>query len=206
MAKVEITGAGVEAMVTADGELLTSVSTYPALRQQKIYPFRQYFTDDGTSTGSSDLNVDGSVTPAEFYIPADPVDDRYITAVSFILGYGSSGQPNLWGDNVALTNGVEFLYTSLKGEIQIHDGMKQTENMWRMNFDYIGTSWEIRHLGASNDYGTLVPVDLTRIIPPYGIKLDAGTTQRLILRVRDVMPVDVTDTFNCISYGFNRFA
>ncbi len=37
----------------------------------------------------------------------------------------------------------------------------------------------------------------------YGIKLDAGTTQRLTLRIRD--NASVPNVFDCIAYGFDRF-
>ena len=44
----------------------------------------------------------------------------------------------------------------------------------------------------------------TRMGLPHGIKLDSGTTQRLVLCVRDNAGTDA-DTFNIIGYGFDRF-
>jgi hypothetical protein len=39
---------------------------------------------------------------------------------------------------------------------------------------------------------------------PYGVKLDAGTTQKLTLRVRDNAGT-AADIFTAIAYGFERF-
>lgn len=54
--------------------------------------------------------------------------------------------------------------------------------------------------GTSEGY---IPVlDLTKLIPPYGIKLDMGTNQKLVLEIRD--DVQGVDSFNAICYGFDR--
>jgi hypothetical protein len=55
-----------------------------------------------------------------------------------------------------------------------------------------------------NDYGYFTNVDLTRMGTEYGIKLDAGSTQRLTVRIRDNAGT-AADSFNCIAYGFDRF-
>ena len=47
--------------------------------------------------------------------------------------------------------------------------------------------------------------DLTKILPPHGIKLDAGSTQRLVFCIKDNVG-STADSFNCIAYGFDRFA
>ena len=122
MAKVEITnGDGLTAKVSEDKHLHVITASYPSLETQKIRPFRQYFTVDGTSTGSSDMGVDGSSTNVEFYIPASTLDDRYITNVNIIVGYGTAAQPHQWADGTALTNGTRFYYTSSRGEVDIHE-------------------------------------------------------------------------------------
>ena len=56
MANVEITdGSHVSAGVTADKELLVITAPYPPFTEQRVQPFRQYFTDDGTATGTTDI-------------------------------------------------------------------------------------------------------------------------------------------------------
>ena len=50
--------------------------------------------------------------------------------------------------------------------------------------------------------GLIPVVDLRAFSSGFGIKLDAGTTQRLELSIQD----DTTgvDGFDCIAYGFDR--
>ena len=204
MAKVQITGGNKEVSVTPDKELLISSSLSPPLLPQKVRPFRQYLTTDGLSSGSHDMGIDGSSTNVDFYVPADGTDDRYITSISIIVGYGTTGQPNEWADGTALTNGTRLFYESLLGAVDIHDAIKTNQDMLRLYFGLVPTAWEIRHLVAANDFGYILSVDLKQMMPPYGVKLDAGTQQRIIMRVRDNAGTDA-DLFDAIAYGFDRF-
>lgn len=192
------------AEVTADSALCVTNLPFPPLTPQKARPFRQYFTTDGTPSGSNDMGVDGSSTAVDFYIPADTDVDRYITSINFLVAYGTTGQPNEWADGTALTNGTRLFYTSEAGEQDIHDGIKTNQDMFRLTLNQIPTSWEIRHTNATNDYGYFISMDLRAMGLPFGIKLDRGSSQKLILRVRDNAGTDA-DTFNCIAYGFDRF-
>ncbi len=205
MAKVQITGdGGQEAIVTNLGELLVTSSTVPPLTEQKSRPFRQYFTDDGTASGSNDMGVDGSVTEQVFYIRSDEFDDRYITNINIIVGYGASGSPFRWCDGTALTNGTQLIYSSARGEVEMHDGIKSNQDLFRLSHDPIRTDWEVRGVNALNDYGYFINVDLENYMPPYGIKLGRGTGQRLEFRIRDNAGA-AADSFNAIAYGFDRF-
>lgn len=197
-------GKDVSAAVTKDQELCTISASHPPLVRQKVRPFRQYLTVDGTPTGSNDMGVDGSATNVDFYIPASDNDDRYITSLSFIVGYGAAGQPNLWANGTALTNGSRLFYTDLSGEHDIHDAIKTNQDMFRLSFSLIPTAWEVRHVNANNDYGYFISCDLRNLGLQYGIKLDKGSNQKLIMRIRDNVGLDA-DSFNCIAYGFDRF-
>ena len=190
--------------VTSDHEACVISAPYPPLTPQKVRPFRQYFTLEGAAAGDNDMSVDGSATNVDFYIPADKDEDRYITTLSFIVGYGSSGQPNEWGDGTALTNGTRIFYESLRGEMDIHEGVKSNQDFFRLSFNSIPANWEVRHVDASNDYGYFITTDLTKLGLPFGIKLDRGTSQRLTIRIKDNITNDV-ESFNCIAYGFDRF-
>lgn len=189
--------------ITDDGERVVISASYPALVRQKVKPFRQYLTDDGEASGSNSFAVNGAVTNAEFYIAAHEEDDRYITSLNFIVGYASTGKPYQFGKSPALTNGVRLHYTTKGGQYDIHDGIKSNQDMFRLSFSQIPTAWEVRHVNANNDYGYFISMDLTRMGLPFGIKLDAGSTQKLIITIRD--DVTVVDSFDCIAYGFNRF-
>jgi hypothetical protein len=196
-------GTGVSARISQDGELRTIGSPYPPFEEQKVQPFRQYLTDDGTDTGSNDMGVDGSVTNVEFYIPSSPNNDRYITSLSFIVGYGAAAQPNQWADVAALTNGSELYYLNRNGTRYIHDGIKSNQDMFRLSPNSVPTLWEVRHVNANNDYGYFITTDFTKMGFPFGIKLDATSTQKLVCKIKD--NATDADSFNCIAYGFERF-
>lgn len=206
MAKVEIHGNdGKSATVTKFGELLVNPSQDPVMEPSRRRPFREYFTDDGTSTGSNDMGIDGSVTSTTFYIPASETEDRYIANISIIVGYTATGQPNEWADGAAMTGeGIHFAYGQQSGVVNLHEGIKSNQDMFRM----VGnpppqTAWEVRHVNATNDYGYFTTIDLTAMMPPFGIKLDRGSDQNLHFSVRDNASAAVS--FNAIAYGFDRF-
>jgi hypothetical protein len=192
------------AYISDQGGLYVTEIGSPPLVPQKTNPFRQYLTTDGTPSGSNDMGIDGSSTNVDFYIPASDTKDRYITALSFIVGYGASGQPNQWADGTALTNGSRLYYTSVKGEQDIHDGIKSNQDLFRLSNQLIPTSWEVRHVNTNNDYGYFIYFDLRVLTASYGIKLDRGTQQRIIMTIRDNAGT-AADTFNCLAYGFERF-
>lgn len=190
--------------VTQDQELSVISAPYPPLSIQKVQPFRQYLTVDGLENGTNDMSVDGSITPVDYFIPAKPTEDRYITTLNFIIGYGTSGQPNEWADGTALTNGTRLFYTSQRGEVNVHEGIKSNQDFFRLSFSPVPTAWEVRHVNATNDFGYFITMDLTKLGLPFGIKLDRESNQKLILRIRDNVSLDA-DSFDCIAYGFDRF-
>jgi len=195
----------VSAKVTAEGEQLVVASPYPARLDRSARPFRQYLTDNGTSTGSNDMSVDGSSTEVDFFISAHQSDDRYITSLSIAMGYGTTGGPFEWADSTSvLTNGCRLFYSTKNGEFDLHDAIKSNEDMFRLSNVAKVTDWEIRHIGASNDYGYYVNVDFRLYGLPYGIHLEPGTEQRLTLRIRDNAG-SAADFMNFIAYGFDRF-
>lgn len=194
----------VSAKVTSDNELSVINSSYPPMTPQKVRPFRQYLTDDGLADGSNDMGIDGSSDSVDFYIKASSKEDRYVTTLNFILGYGTSGQPNEWADGTVLTNGCRLFYTNNQGDVDIHDGIKSNQDFFRLSFMPIPTAWEVRHVNATNDYGYFITLDLIRLGFPFGIKLDMGTQQKLTMRIQDNAGTSA-DSFNCIAYGFDRF-
>jgi len=198
-------GSQKQAVVTDDGAVATQQIPYPELYPTKVKPFRQYFTIDGTSAGSTDMGIDGSVTNVDFWVPAHKTSDRYITNINVIVGYAASGAPFKWADGTALTNGTRLFYESAtQGEVDIHDGIKSNQDLFRLNNNGIGTAWEVRHVNANNDYGYFVPISLIDYVPPLGIKLDAGSSQRMAFCVRDNAGTSAL-SFNAIAYGFDRF-
>jgi hypothetical protein len=192
------------ANVESDGSVVSSASPHPPLTPQKIEPFKQFLTDDGTATGSDDMGVDGSSTNVDFYIKASDTNDRYIKGLSILVGYASAGKPYLWGDGAALTNGMRLFYTNKSGDHDIDTAIKTNTELLRIgNNSVVPANWEIRHVGALNDYGYLIKIDLVEFSHSQGIKLDSGTTQRLVMCVRD--DATAATTFNVQAIGFDRF-
>lgn len=189
--------------VTDAHELVVNVSYDPIIQAARRKPFRQYFTDTGLSTGSNDMGVDGSVTNVDFWIPAHHDNDRYISHLSIIVGYATPGQPNEWADGTALTNGIQLFFEQPIGSIDLHEGIKNNQDLFRLDSNTVSASWEVRHVNATNDYGYFINFDLTRFAHPFGIKLDRGTTQRLVFCVKDNASAAVS--FNAVASGFDRF-
>lgn len=188
-----------------DGRQVVIASTYPPLKPQKSKVFSQKFTVGGAPAGTSEMGVDGSVTPVEYCILADDDDDLYITRITFILGYGGSAEGYEFADSGAvLTNGVKVSYTNSVGEEVTIMNPKANFSFMRSSGEPISlTGWEARGFAASGDYGYFVNISLIDIMPPVGIKLDRGTTQRMCITIRDACTD--ADLFNCQAFGFKRF-
>ena len=192
------------AQVNDEGHQVISVYGCPPLLPQKNRVFADYvrvWDDDG----KIDMGINGAVTPTEFWIGADNDDDRYITAISFAMGYGTTAQMWEFADSAgALANGVLINY------IDSFNNLVEIANFTR-NLDFLRYSlaplsnvgYEARGFSVLNDYGYFVTIDLAKILPPHGIKLDRGSIQRLSVTIRD----DCTDAdlFTCRAFGFDRF-
>lgn len=192
-----------------EGNALVTVNEpYPPFGKSKTYLFRQFMTTDGTATGTSSMKVVGTLAaPVKFYVSAGKNDDRYISAISFVIA-GVGATLSEFSTIAALTNGCKLYYERERGNIVIHDALKS-------NFDFVRLCLGSPAFGdaatafrASNVVGTsdaYIPVlYLSHIMPPYGIKLDAGSNQRLVLEIRDDTTSASIDAFDAIAYGFDR--
>ena len=198
-------GSGRKAKVLEDNELLVNSTGCPPLLTQKCKIFSQFVTNDGLAGGTNDLGINGSGTAVEYWVPAIEDDDIYITNLSFVFGYGGSAQMFEFADSgAALTNGVLIEYTDSNGVPTTIMNPKANYSFMRSSLaPFTNTNWETRGFAAAGDYGYFCTVDLLKIIPPYGIKLENGTTQKLSVTIGD----DCTgaDLFNCNCFGFKRF-
>lgn len=201
-------GKGYVAKVSPEGFLYTQEAPYPpASEETKLTIYREFLTlnNDGTST---DMRVNGSVTPQEFYIQGEPNFDVYITTVSFVIS-GPGAALNEFANLAALTNGCRFYYEDQNGEITIGDPLNS-------NFDFVRLCQGNPAFGggasaflANNVVGTseaFIPVfDFRNFGFKWGLKLRAGSLDRLVLRVRDNLTPSANLTgFNAIAYGFRR--
>ena len=170
------------------------------LRQLTV-PFQGFLRD---ANGSADLRV---TTETEFFIESHPTRDRYITDLSFTIQDGNATLAD-FGALAPLTNGCLLFYRHI------------TEGQIDLAPEPLKSNWDFVRLGkgtpAFGDDATVfrakdveerteayIPfVSLRDQIPPYGLKLDAGSTNRLVLTVRD--DTSGVDGFDCVAYGFDR--
>lgn len=187
-----------------DGQQIVMSSGCPPLQEQKCVVFSQKLTTNGLPGGTSEMGVDGSVTAVDYYLEADEDNDLYITKLSFVCGYGGSAEMFEFADSgAALTNGIRVFYTDAYLDERTIINPKANYEFQRASLaSFSRTNWEERGFAATGDYGWLATVPIDSIMPPYGIKLDRGTMQRLTIRIRD----NCTDAnlFNCDAFGFER--
>ena len=201
-------GNGYLAKVSPQGFLYTQEAPYPPTDEEtKITVYREFLTlnNDGTTT---DMRVNGSTTPQEFYIQAEPNVDIYITTVSFIIA-GPGASLNEFANLAALTNGCRFYYEDNNGEINIGTNLVS-------NFEFVRLCQGNPSFGggasaflANNVVGTseaFIPVfDFRNFGFKWGLKLTSATLNRLVLEVNDNLTPSANLTgFNAIAYGFRR--
>jgi hypothetical protein len=204
------TGTNREATVSNDHALRTEQVPWPPFIPQKVIPFRQFMTADGTASGSSDMLVNGSSTAVDFWVPAHNDRDRYISVLSIVLSDG--GTFNMGGEfgnsGAPLDPGCRLFYTHQDlGEIDIHDALTVNSDFIRLGLGNPAFGASATVFRATNFIGTgeaiLPTVDLKQFVPPYGIKLDKGSSQRLTMRIQDDLSSGFVD-FTVIAYGFDR--
>lgn len=197
-----------QAKVGLEGEVSVVVHPHPPRDENAFVgtplPFRQYFTDDGYSTGDNDMRVDGSSTNVVFSIQAEQERDIYIGRISIVIA-DASATLNKFGNITALTNGVEFKWESQDlGETIIHEALKT-------NFDFVRLGGGKPSFGdaagafragnvSGNSEGYIPQIDFSEVFGmPWGMRLRKGTTDKLSFTVKD--DVQAVDLFDAIGYG-----
>ena len=207
MLKVKLFGRNKNNVVKVNGEGELSVVVHPHPPQDEetaSLPFQQYFTTDGTSSGATDMKVNGSVTNQEFYIKAASEYDIYIGSIAILIADAGATMNN-FGNITALTNGLKFSYFSNEtGELVIHDNLVSNFEFVRLSLGNPPFGSGTSAFRASNVVSTseaFMPViDLALTFKmPYGLRLKKNTTAKVGFTVRD----DVTgvDQFDIIGYG-----
>ena len=203
-------GNGIKAKINKEGELSVVVHPHPPQDETKTTsPFRQYFTNDGLSTGSNDMVVNGSTTNQSFYIKAIPDYDIYINSINAEVSDGGSPTLNLFGALAALSNGVQWLhFTQESGEYTIHEGVKTNKEFIRLANgrgafgDGVNAFLaDVSGGGTAKSYFAFI--DISEIFGmPWGLRLRKGTTDQLIFKIRD--DLSALTTFNAIGYGIRQ--
>lgn len=190
------------AHVNDDGVAISQIP-YPPMVQVKSRIFVQKFTLDGTADGDNDMLVDGSTTPVEFYIPAANDVDRWISYINFVIADEGASLKE-FGGITALTNGCQLFYSDIQKTVMVGDDLKTNWDFMRMAL-YQTPIPEIKpQKDVEGKVDAYTPcINFKEFMPPYGIKLDAGSRQKLTIKIRD--NVSGIDSFNAVAYGFERF-
>lgn len=206
MIRVQIVGDNVNRPLNIDeeGNINVVTHTHPPLNETSIaYPFRSYMKN---SAGSSDMIVDGSVTPQNFYVAANSNRDIFIKCISWRLGDTGTMNLSTFGALSALTNGCELVYQNdALGEITIADQLKTNLAMVRLGTSTapVGTGadaflLDVQSGGAEDTY--LPFMDMSQMFGfQWGLRLAKGSNDRLTFRIKDALAGLIT--FNAICYG-----
>ena len=196
---------GSSAKVTEDESLLMTMQTFPPDEIQKVRPFRQMFTDDGLPTGSESFKVTASAAnPIEFWIPASQDNDRYITRITWLIA-GASPALYQIGTATRLKGDCVLYYTHALG-----DEIILSPSPLVSNFDFIFMCGEAAN-GVLMDKAHSVTVSaymptmyLDRYVPPFGVKLERGSNQKLIFQLNDDADLVGISAFSATAFGFER--
>jgi hypothetical protein len=205
--KIQGGGDGYDAKVSSEYALSVQDQGLPPIEPiGRGQVFRQFLTNGGAASDSNDMQVDGSSTAVEFWVPADSTDELYISSLSFVIA-DASATLDKFGNITALTNGCDLEYFSDGGTTTIASALKS-------NFDFVRLCQGNPAFGdgagafrannvQSTSEGYLPVLDFKSVFGlPWGIRLRPGTTDKITFRVND--NTTGVDAFNCIAYGFTR--
>jgi hypothetical protein len=198
-------GNGNFAKVSNEGFLFTQEAPFPPSGEEtKITVYREFLTlnNDGTT---NDMRVDGSTTSQYFWVNSEPNFDIYITTLSFLIS-DAGAELDEFGNLAALTNGCRLFYEDNNGEINIGTDLVSNFEFIRLcqgnpAFGNAADAFRARNIvGGSEGY---IPVfDFRNFGFRWGLKLKAGTNNRLVMEIND--NVSSIDGFNATAYGFRR--
>lgn len=176
--------------------------------ETNVVPFRQYFTSTGASSGSNEMAITTGTlaAPVSFWVPSHTTRQRVISRISFFVS-GSAASLNEFGTGTALTNGCRIYYQDpTAGDVDLHEAVKSNFDLVRLCDGQPSFGSGTAAFQVSNAVGTdeaFIPVlDIRNFVPPYGIRLEAGSTQKIVIDIRDNTLTAKASSFNAIAYGF----
>ena len=111
-------------------------NAYGRITDSRKFPIQRPFTNDGTLSGSPDMDVDGSITPQEFYFQAEANRQVSVNKVQFTISdTGNTGVDDYGSISGPLANGVTF-YTIIGGqEIPLTPVIKSAADFFSIGSD-----------------------------------------------------------------------
>lgn len=189
--------------VDKEGTIGVVIHPHPPQTDETLpIPFSLFFKD---GAGSSDMRVAATLAaPVMFSINAEQDRDVYIKTISFEIA-DASATLSKFGNIAALTNGVKLQwFTSSLGTVDLSEELKTNWDFIRLCGGNPGFGDGVNAFRASNVSGSsegYIPfLDVGGVFGvSYGIKIRAGSTDRLTILVQD--NTSAVDAFNAIAYG-----
>lgn len=179
-----------QAIITPDGSLLVSPSGPHLPDVGKPSIFRYYnvlMGSDGADSGTTNMNVDGSITTQNFYIRSNTEYDIRIMAIIIIIA-DTAVVHNKFGNVDALTNGFNLsMWEAGEGSYIIDAAKTGGQVIAQTGFAHAygadASSFELTNWTGTQDAQTIV-VPLHHILPG-GVRIGRGTTDTLRAQVQD---------------------
>jgi hypothetical protein len=201
-------GSGRQAGVDSANRLMVSPaeSTPPEVGQVNRYRFHsQLLSSNGDGTGTTNMNVDGSVTMQQFTVEANEDYDLRIMKVVVIIADNLVSHSN-FGNVSALTNGIE-LHTNESGVITkiIEDaktgGQVIAQSALGAPYGDAATAFELSNWSGTDDAQTIVvPIDE---IVPNGLRIGRGSEDHVMMMVKD--DLRGLAEFTCRVIGYRHY-
>jgi len=172
--------------------------------------YREFLTRDGDGV-TTDARVNGSLaSPVNFYVSAEQDVDIYITSIAISVGASGQQLDDFGGIANGLTNGLKFFYQGVNGDIIIGNNIKSGFDIVRLcqgnpafTDPSAGPFIAANVLGSTE--GLFQVLDLRKVFGlPYGVRLNTGSVNKLVMQVRDNITVALpspTTFFDAIAYG-----
>lgn len=188
--------------VNGEGEISVTMHTHPPLNEEiESYPYSSWFEN----SGSNDLRVDGSTTPASFSIDASPTKDIFIKTISVRIS-DAGATLGEFGNLAALTNGISFTYeTPATGVVIIQDEIKTNLDFIRVGINTPATGGGTDAFkadltgGGADTYLPVIDLNLT-FGYQWGLRLTKNTKSSLSFIVNDDLSTGI-DAFNIKGFG-----
>lgn len=193
--------------ISSDGYLNVQMSTDPPFAQETLMTiYREFMT---TSSGTTSMIA--ATAGSEFSVRAETGYDIYIKTLSFLMagtGLVLDGWGGGAGAGTALTNGCSLYYEDENGIITVADQLRRNYDVIRLCLGQPTTGGSADAFVVNNTQSTsesVIPqLNFSQFGFKYGIKLKAGSPDKIVFRFNDSMVGESLTNMNIIAYGVRR--
>lgn len=177
--------------VTDDGELLTSSNNIPIVpsvgTENRVQFLSAVLGSTGASSGIVNQNVDGSVTPQEFFLQASVDYDIHIMQIAIIVADPGVAHQK-FGSLSSLTNGWDLIINESSVDTFIINKAKTGGQLigqsgFNNPFGQGAQSFELINWTGTED-AQIINIPLSKWIPD-GLRIGRGTTDKIYSSVND---------------------